>query len=421
MHPTSQVSNVPAEQTVSRPILKARRPFANRQYICVLDTNVLIDDLNAIKSLILSYGHKAFPRAADTTASSSNSTQSSRRQSLPKSPLYQIVVPAVVFQELDGLKNSNRNRGPGRQAQNAIKFLNEQLKVRNGLLQGEPDKNPETRMSEYTMPVENNDDRILECCVRIGELFADKTVILLSDDINLRNKALMWQVEATTIHCFNKEHLAALKDHKPQQTQLKSMSPLIPKVEEEEEEEINCMEKLLKPAKRFKSFAPSAAIKEEEKALDSLQSFSSVETVHKLAYSLRETLNGGQPPSNQSVPSPAVPNNATRTPPPQEEMQLKYQLEEALIRLICSTLAAQYGDQWASIFPRYNPKTATLFESLTIIKNNWMGVFSDTFRRNKNILELIKRAIERKTAVDQGKLNTLYSQLFDFVQKASTK
>ncbi|XP_017494676.1 PREDICTED: formin-like protein 5, partial [Rhagoletis zephyria] len=162
--------------------LKARRKLSE-VYICVLDTNVLLDDLNGIKTMV------------------NNCNNKSKAGGGGGSLVHKVIIPMVVLQELDGIK-SDKSRAKHQTAQSAAKFLNAQLIIPNGFVKGEPDKNPATRMSEHTFQVLGNDDRIVECCLRLRELHSDKTVILLSHDINLRNKALTLNIEATVMDDF---------------------------------------------------------------------------------------------------------------------------------------------------------------------------------------------------------------------------
>src|SRR5699024_6460328 len=108
--PNVSASNVPSLSSSSsssskRHVLKARRTARTPAYICVLDTNVLIENLNTIKSLIVKNRKKSAATANCDTGASSNGAANSQPQVL-KVEIDHIVVPWVVFQELDGVKMS---------------------------------------------------------------------------------------------------------------------------------------------------------------------------------------------------------------------------------------------------------------------------------------------------------------------------
>ena len=120
------VSPKKSPKSMSRPMLKGRRLLpksvancieSNRGFIsavdeslkpiCVLDTNILLSNLTELKSIIIS-----------------EEKLKDRKQSKLKS----IVIPWIVVQELDGLKNRPNDKS----VVNVIRFINEQLKKSNG-------------------------------------------------------------------------------------------------------------------------------------------------------------------------------------------------------------------------------------------------------------------------------------------------
>lgn len=359
----SRVIPKPNEHPSRRPKIKARRKLVSHSYICVLDTNVILDDLNAIKSLI----------AEHTSPSTSDKSHSISRL------IYKIIVPMVVLQELDGIKMStNRPKTLTNIAQNAIKFINEQLMLKNKL-QGEPDKNPENRMSECILPVENNDDRILDCCIRLSELFSDKTVILLTNDINLQNKAATWKIEATSMDFFKMKHKGSTKAFTNGKSKCAQTEQVIESVEEE----------VPKP-KRHKLNSKVSSNKRNSITSNS----TTLPSKPDLTTSNSKAVKAHTPGAIQKV-----------------------QLETVLIKFIVDQLEKQYGKTWVTIFNKFNPKIATLTDSLKMLKSNWLGVFSDCFKRDTSVLEIIKSLLDAKNAKNSSSMNQLYSKLFSKINK----
>lgn len=152
-----------------RKVIKAKRrilkPKPNKPLLIVLDTNIIIKHLNDIKFFL------------STLDTNDNLT---------------FVIPLIVIQELDCLKTKLiKNKAA---ITKAFLFINEHLKVKKwvtsdvSLLEKvAEDVNMEHRVDMIQM---NNDDRILRRSLILKESFVKNLVIILTDDLNLRNKAL---------------------------------------------------------------------------------------------------------------------------------------------------------------------------------------------------------------------------------------
>jgi predicted ribonuclease YlaK len=71
-----------------------------------------------------------------------------------------LVIPWTVMQELDGLKNQD---GIGDRARRAIQFLHSCFLSNHPRVRGQTMEEVNTELSN--MAIENNDDRILHCCL----------------------------------------------------------------------------------------------------------------------------------------------------------------------------------------------------------------------------------------------------------------
>ncbi|KAK5642349.1 hypothetical protein RI129_008516 [Pyrocoelia pectoralis] len=101
-----------------------------------------------------------------------------------------IMIPWIVIQELDYLKDSDRQSNINNSAQNAIKFINEKLAKKDPQVKGQSVRDA----ADQNFTSKNADDAILFCCLQIQD--RQHNSILLSNDINLRNKAMINGVTA---------------------------------------------------------------------------------------------------------------------------------------------------------------------------------------------------------------------------------
>lgn len=102
-----------------------------------------------------------------------------------------IVIPFVVLEELDKLKTQTNTISVS--ARRANNYLNEQFSAKNPQLQAQSaiDRQQKVVTTKFA------DDEILNCCLQVRE--EDHKVILLSNDVNLRNKALFTDIQAFSL------------------------------------------------------------------------------------------------------------------------------------------------------------------------------------------------------------------------------
>ncbi|XP_071948413.1 transcriptional protein SWT1-like isoform X2 [Antedon mediterranea] len=132
----------------------------------VLDTNVLITSWTFLRQ-ITKTNSKEFPYVC-------------------------FIVPWVVIQELDGLKQSQRSSTLRVDVMNAIKYVNQAIREKHRMI-GQSIKD----VSLYDgCNVNNNDDNILKCCLQYQEKVKTGSVSLCTNDINLQTKALISGVNA---------------------------------------------------------------------------------------------------------------------------------------------------------------------------------------------------------------------------------
>lgn len=141
----------------------------------VVDTNILISHLNFIKDL------------RDTDINTHGR------------PI--LVFPWVVMQELDYLKSgkaasASLSLTTAKKARNAVQYLYNCLQSNHPRIVGQTPAQASMVAGEFV--VENNDDRVLQCCKQFQGLNQDSMVVLLTDDRNLCNKSLIMGVKAFT-------------------------------------------------------------------------------------------------------------------------------------------------------------------------------------------------------------------------------
>lgn len=137
------------------------------KYYFVIDTNVFLSNLKFVENIVVN-----FSRKLDYSF---------------------LIVPYVVLQELDCLKARQSDRGLAQLAQHSIKYLNRQINSAETHIMVQN----VFQSNDLLIQVENADDKILNCCLQIRR--CENYVYLLSNDINLRNKAIVNDIEATSI------------------------------------------------------------------------------------------------------------------------------------------------------------------------------------------------------------------------------
>lgn len=319
--------------------LKVRRryqkPFSKQKLVCFLDTNVLLDDLNNLKAIVLK--------------SETNS-------------IFRIIIPWIVLQELDSLK---KNADKARDTANAIKFVNEQLKTRKLVRGDRPSKKAKNK--DFLIQVLGNDDHIINCCLvwKNTNNSENHRIILLTRDINLQNKAIVHDIEAMSIADFSNKFIDKTESSKSLES-----SEVLPKR--------SLIDKSINQSCSEENDRPSKILRGESNKFAS-----SSTSYEKNSISITKT--------EESTPSKIVSSSITCENDSTEiDLDLKYRLEQALIKLIQLQIHHSFGpDGMKDIIPKFNAKNATLFDCLLVLKRKWFGVFSDCFNRSKTIEQLL--------------------------------
>lgn len=112
-----------------------------------------------------------------------------------------LVVPYIVLKELENLAYQKRGKAIELSAKAANKYINNQFMAKNPQIKGQKAADHNHKLVE----VESGDDDVLNCCLQVKE--SGKKVILLSNDVNLRNKALFNEIPAFSIQGIEKRDL----------------------------------------------------------------------------------------------------------------------------------------------------------------------------------------------------------------------
>ncbi|XP_032718520.1 transcriptional protein SWT1 isoform X2 [Lontra canadensis] len=154
----------------------AANTASDKKLLIVIDTNILMNHLN-------------FVRILKTTE-------------VPGFDKLTLIIPWVVIQELDRMKAGKLLKHVQHKAVPAVHFINDSLKNQDRKLWGQSLQLASQKL--YGLSDENNDDRVLKCCLQYQELVPCSVVILCTDDRNLRNKGLISGVKS-----LSKEELSA--------------------------------------------------------------------------------------------------------------------------------------------------------------------------------------------------------------------
>nr|XP_030135324.3 transcriptional protein SWT1 isoform X2 [Taeniopygia guttata] len=136
--------------------------------LVVIDTNVMISHLEFVRSL--------------------------KSEDIPGVDRLTLIIPWVVLQELDNLKKGKMLQHVRDKAIPAVQFIYKCLKSQDSKLWGQSMQLASQKI--YGLSNENNDDRVLQCCLQYQNLFPQALVVLCTDDKNLCNKAIVSEVKA---------------------------------------------------------------------------------------------------------------------------------------------------------------------------------------------------------------------------------
>ncbi|XP_064520124.1 transcriptional protein SWT1 isoform X1 [Pseudopipra pipra] len=136
--------------------------------LVVIDTNIMISHLEFVRSL--------------------------KSEDIPGVDRLALIIPWVVLQELDNLKKGKMLQHVRDKAIPAVQFIYKCLKNQDSRLWGQSMQLASQKI--YGLSDENNDDRVLQCCLQYQSLFPQAVVILCTDDKNLCNKAIVSEVKA---------------------------------------------------------------------------------------------------------------------------------------------------------------------------------------------------------------------------------
>ncbi|XP_033919492.1 transcriptional protein SWT1 isoform X2 [Melopsittacus undulatus] len=136
--------------------------------LVVIDTNIMISHLEFVRSL--------------------------KCENIPGVGRLALIIPWVVLQELDNLKKGKMLQHVRDKAIPAVQFIYMCLKNQDSKLWGQSMQLASQKI--YGLSDENNDDRVLQCCLQYQNLFPQAVVILCTEDKNLCSKAIVSDVKA---------------------------------------------------------------------------------------------------------------------------------------------------------------------------------------------------------------------------------
>ena len=362
----------------------------------VLDTNILIHHLRGLKT--------ALTRLSNYSSS------------------IRFIIPSIVLQELDSMKDRMK------ESRIIIHFIHDQFKIKS-LLSGDKIFIDTNISKDINIEVYNNDDRIIKTCLEIREsqsrnyanegistneknyaneqtIEANEVIVkLISDDINLRNKAMNHEILAFSWN----EIIVELKKMAGEGGGSRDVSNV----------------------SRDASNVPrdaSNVSKEEElvggKRMKSDTSDSLAPSFHTLRSQSPLVTSGGNIPNQSSTYTnqQMAPNQPKIEDDPFKKwITFKYESEGTLRNFIRYALYQLYDNLWNNIF-KINWSTFDLKEALKILLKGWQGTFSDFFHRS----ESVKKNIETISLLLMDESNNyvelyqLTSELINILPKISS-
>ncbi|XP_071096824.1 uncharacterized protein [Haliotis cracherodii] len=141
-----------------------------------------------------------------------------------------LVFPWVVLQELDALKDNRARLSLSMSCQSkasrAVKYINACFTGRHPRVTGQSHR--EAAEMVEGLEIECNDDRVLQCCLQFRNKFRTLSVILLSEDVNLCNKAMMCGLDAGSIKNIHGILVLSQAVQEPNSAQGTNTAPVIP-------------------------------------------------------------------------------------------------------------------------------------------------------------------------------------------------
>lgn len=288
--------------------------------IIVLDTNILISHLDYVKKMVSRGLEVCFPV---------------------------ILVPWVVLQELDSLKKGRGVSGSvAHSAIPAIAYIYNCLKGKESRLWGQSMQQAAESMNGLN--AENNDDRVLQCCLQYQLLYPECAVILCTNDKNLCSKALLSGVKA-----FSKTDL---------EREVARFSHGVPF--------LNNLQASIRPQASISTLAPGK--------------------IHALAEAQSQETTSLCVEKENNQPQEA--NAARRSSSHLRSLVCQFEsvLQEALSDVLEAEMKAAFEDLWLEIVYRKPPWS--LSDVLQCLKKHWFAVFGQVVSRAKhqNVLNLIE-------------------------------
>ncbi|XP_065663378.1 telomerase-binding protein EST1A isoform X4 [Hydra vulgaris] len=208
-HETAQINDLKAQKVALQKIIQAQEEQRNAAMAVIENQKRL--------------GRNIFENYPSTIVADTNCyiDRLPLMQALLQSKMFCIVVPLIVINELDGLKkgSSNTNHRLQQSAGLAVDMLEDWFSRKDSCLRAITSNGTEMttiafRAEEFSNDRGNNDDVILSCCVRYckenitrsegDSRIVIRSVVLLTDDRNLRVKAHTRSVPTTDIVTFIK-------------------------------------------------------------------------------------------------------------------------------------------------------------------------------------------------------------------------
>ncbi|XP_041913982.1 uncharacterized protein swt1 isoform X1 [Alosa sapidissima] len=156
----------PEEGTAPTSMLS--KELIQQDLLIVLDTNILLSHLDLVKKI--------------------------RSQGLRSLGFPTVLIPWVVLQELDAMKNGKLTNAVERRATPAVNYIYNCLKNQEPRLWGQSMQLASQALCG--LKTENNDDRVLQCCLQYQKLYPKSGLILCTNDKNLCSKAVLSGVRA---------------------------------------------------------------------------------------------------------------------------------------------------------------------------------------------------------------------------------
>ena len=276
-----------------------------------------------------------------------------------------------------------------------------------GIIKGEnKSKNlsPKSKRSVQRVEEDTNDDKIINCCL-MSKTSDSNNVIIVSNDVNLCNKALMSDLIAMNWREFYNKY------HSPDKNSFASIDNKDCDNDDEPQQK-----RLAKEVRQRKSSNTSFDSNIKPNTSRSMQWIRKPKSpTKKTSRSLSRSLSETSSLSNNS--SEEIP---AKSPLKFDDwIRFKEECEQSLVKFVEYVYRDTWDKDWKQML-EIDINNTNLKELVRLIRKEWLGVFSDHFDRDKSVKQLVD-SLHKSLHKSQTNYHLFYNDLRKIIELIKQK